>query len=141
MIRTGMSNSFYDVQALVRQGDPNSPSFVTIPLGSNLRTPPVNIGPRSTPNYDALANAAINTIPTGFGDIKVFAGQRDEGFYVDLGSGFDLLGLRPFNNAHLAPLPVSNGVDATAGYNVHSIAIQVPVQLLTANGQVSDRTD
>ncbi len=128
---------FYSVQALVRQGDPNNPSFVTIPLGSNLPTPPVNIGPRSTPNYETnLAEAAINTIPTGAGDVKVFAGQRDEGFYIDLGSIFDLLGLRPFNAAHLAPLPTSKGVDATAGYNVHSIAIQIPMQLLTASGQV-----
>ena len=30
-------------------------------LGTNLKTPPVNIGPRSTPNYDTLARAAVNT--------------------------------------------------------------------------------
>src|SRR6266571_2974878 len=52
-------------------------------LGSNLPTPPVNIGPRSTPNYADLANAAINTLSDGS---TVFAGQRDEAFYVDLGS-------------------------------------------------------
>ena len=126
---------FMDVTARIRQGDPNSPTFTTFTLGTNLPTPPVNIGPRSTPNYETnLAEPSISTIPTGAGDIKVFAGQRDEGFYVDLGSGFDLLGLRPFNNAHVAPRPVSNGVDATAGYNVHTIAVQLPTQLLTANG-------
>ncbi|MEK6279303.1 MAG: DUF4331 domain-containing protein [Acidobacteriota bacterium] len=126
---------FMDVTARIRQGDPNTPTFSTFVLGTNLPTPPVNIGPRSTPNYEtALAEPAISTIPTGAGDIKVFAGQRDEGFYVDLGSAFDLLGLRPFNNAHLAPLPVSNGVDATAGYNVHTIGIQIPTQLLTRTG-------
>ena len=90
---------------------------------------------RSTPNYESnLAEPSISTIPTGAGNILVFAGQRDEGFYVDLGSAFDLLGLRPFNAAHLAPLATSNGVDATAGYNVHTIAIQVPTQLLTQTG-------
>jgi hypothetical protein len=126
---------FMDVTARIRQGDPNTPTFTTFNLGTNLPTPPVNIGPRSTPNYETnLAEPSISTIPTGFGDIKVFAGQRDEGFYVDLGSAFDLLGLRPFNAAHLAPLPTSNGVDATAGYNVHTIAIQIPTQLLTATG-------
>jgi hypothetical protein len=126
---------FMDVTARIRQGDPNNPTFTTFSLGTNLPTPPVNIGPRSTPNYEtALAEPSISTIPTGAGDIKVFAGQRDEGFYVDLGSAFDLLGLRPFNNAHIAPRPVSNGVDATAGYNVHTIAIQLPTQLLTATG-------
>lgn len=122
---------FYDVQAQVRQGS----SFSTVNLGTNLPTPPVNIGPRSTPNYEtALAEPAINTIPTGAGDIKVFAGQRDEGFYVDLGSGFDLLGLRPFNTAHDISLPTSKGVDATAGFNVHTIAIQIPTSLLTVTG-------
>lgn len=126
---------FMSVTARIRQGDPNTPTFTTFVLGTNLPTPPVNIGPRSTPNYETnLAEASISTIPTGFGDIKVFAGQRDEGFYSDLGSIFDLLGLRPFNAAHLAPLPTSNGVDATAGYNVHTIGIQLPTQLLTASG-------
>ncbi|MBC7932542.1 MAG: DUF4331 domain-containing protein [Rubrivivax sp.] len=126
---------FVDVTALIRQGDPATPSFTTFVLGTNLPTPPVNIGPRSTPNYETnLAQPSISTIPTGVGDIKVFAGQRDEGFYVDLGSAFDLLGLRPFNSAHLAPLPNSKGVDATAGYNVHTIAIQIPTQLLTRTG-------
>ena len=126
---------FMDVTARIRQGDPNNPQFTTFSLGTNLPTPPVNIGPRSTPNYETnLAVPSITTIPTGAGNIKVFAGQRDEGFYSDLGSIFDLLGLRPFNPAHLAPLPASNGVDATAGYNVHTIAIQIPISLLTASG-------
>ncbi len=126
---------FMDVTALIRQGDPANPTFSTFVLGTNLPTPPVNIGPRSTPNYETnLAEPSISTVPTGVGDIKVFAGQREEGFYVDLGSAFDLLGLRPFNPAHLAPLPTSNGVDALAGSNVHTIAIQIPTQLLTRTG-------
>jgi hypothetical protein len=126
---------FMDVTARIRQGDPNNPTFTTFNLGTNLPTPPVNIGPRSTPNYETnLAEASISTIPTGMGNVRVFAGQRDEGFYIDTGSAFDLLGLRPFNSAHLAPLPNSNGVDFLAGYNVHSIAIQVPTGLLTATG-------
>lgn len=126
---------FMDVTALIRQGDPANPTFSTIVLGTNLPTPPVNVGVRSTPNYETnLAEPSISTVPTGFGDIKLFAGQRDEGFYVDLGSIFDLVGLRPFNSAHLAPLPVSNGVDSLAGSNVHTIGIQIPTQLLTRTG-------
>lgn len=123
---------FYDVVAMVRQGS----SFVPITLGRNLPTPPVNIGPRSTPNYEtALAEPSISTVPTGVGDIKFFAGQRDEGFIIDLGSIFDLLGLRPFNPNHIIPLDTSKGVDATAGYNVHSIAMQIPTSLITATGR------
>ena len=126
---------FMDVTALIRQGDPATPTFSTFVLGTNLPTPPVNVGVRSTPNYETnLAEASISTVPTGFGDIKLFAGQREEGFFVDLGSAFDLLGLRPFNSAHLAPLPTSRGVDALAGKNVHTIAIQIPTQLLTRTG-------
>lgn len=126
---------FMDVTALIRQGSAASPTFSTFVLGTNLPTPPVNIGPRSTPNYETnLAEPSISTIPTGAGNIRLFAGQRDDGFYVDLGSIFDLLGLRPFNSAHLAPLPNSRGVDALAGANVHTIAIQLPTQLLTRTG-------
>ena len=132
---------FMTVTAQVRQGDPNNPTFTAFTLGSNLPTPPVNIGPRSTPNYEtALAEPSISTINTGVGQVKVFAGQRDEGFYVDLGSTFDLLGERPFNSFHRAPLATSNGVDATAGYNVHTIALQVPTQLITSNGQLPTST-
>ena len=35
------------------------------------------------------------------GGIKVFAGQRAERFYVDLGSIFDLANLRPFQNCNV----------------------------------------
>ena len=75
-------------------------------LATNVPTPPVNIGPRSTPNYSQYTAASIKSLPGGG---KVFAGQRNDPFFVDLGSVFDLLGLRPINSAHLAPLPNTNG--------------------------------
>jgi len=103
-------------------------------LASGLSTPPDNIGPRSTPNYDALAAAAVHTLGND-GGAKVFAGQRDDPFFVDLGSVFDLAGLRPLNAAHAVKLPAAKGVDGVGGYNVHSIALQVPIARLTANGQ------
>ena len=99
-------------------------------LASGLPTPPVNIGPRSTPNYARVASQAVQRV----GDYKVFAGQRDDPFAVDLGSVFDLLGLRPLNGAHAIPLPTENGVDGLGGYNVHTLAIQVPITALTAGG-------
>jgi hypothetical protein len=103
-------------------------------LGDDLTTPPVNVGPRSTPNYAALAAAAVHSIDGG---IKVFAGQRDDPFYVDLGSIFDLAGLRPFNPAHIIPLPQANGVDDVSGFNTHTIAIQIPIsQLKGPKGQM-----
>src|SRR5579864_3026463 len=105
-------------------------SFAT--LGSGLPCPPCNIGPRSTPNYSALAAAAINTLGGG---ITVFAGQRAEEFFVDLGSIFDLGDLRPFQEAHVISTPAAPGVNATNGLNVHSIAIQVPISAVTRPGK------
>jgi len=109
-------------------------------LAEAMPCPPCNIGPRSTPNYAALPQAAVGRLRTGE---TVFAGQRDEGFFVDLGSIFDLGDLRPFENLHLIPSAAAPGVDATKGLNVHTIAIQLPKQHLTRDGSsptdVNDR--
>ena len=102
-------------------------------LGADLASPPVRIGPRSTPDYPTLADAAIHPLPNG---VKVFAGQRDEGFFVDVGSIFDLGALRPFGNLHLLPLPAMDGKDGTKGFNVHTIALQVPKTELTRGNSV-----
>jgi hypothetical protein len=104
-------------------------------IGENLPCPPCNIGPRSTPDYHALAAAAVQSLPSGE---VVFAGQRNEPFFVDLGAIFDLGDLRPFQNLHLIPTPAAPGVDATKAANVHTIAIQVPIATLTADGSVPE---
>jgi hypothetical protein len=110
----------------------------SVVLGSGLTSPPCNIGPLSTPNYSALAEAAVHDLGDG---VLVFAGQRAEGFYVDLGAIFDLGDLRPFEQLHTQfnlsipelqrPAP---GVNATRSVNVHTIALQVPKRHLTADG-------
>ena len=101
-------------------------------LGSDLPSTPVNIGPRSTPSYADLADAAIHDLGGG---MQVFAGQRDEGFFVDLGSIFDLATLRPFENLHLIPSAAAvAGRSRTEGFNVHTIAIQAPKSDLTSGG-------
>jgi hypothetical protein len=102
-------------------------------IGSGLASPPCNIGPRSTPDYASLAATAVTTLPSGE---TVFAGQRAEGFFVDLGSVFDLATLRPFQNLHLIPTAAADGVDALADVNVHTLAIQVPIAHLTRDGSV-----
>jgi hypothetical protein len=108
-------------------------------LGTDLPTPPVNIGPRSTPNYEAaLAQPTISSLPGGG---QVFAGQRADDFFVDLGSVFDLLGLRPLNTAHLIPRDASPGVDGLKGLNVHTIALQVPITEVSRNGDVPSVVD
>ena len=106
-------------------------------LGSNLPCPPCNVGILSTPHYEGrLGSKAVNTLANG---VKVFAGQRAEEFYVDLGSIFDLLNLRPFQQLNLfgkmAGLVSQPGVNATDRLNVHSIAIQVPKSQLVRPGR------
>ena len=100
-------------------------------LGENLLTPPVNIGPRSTPNYKNLAAQAIHSLGGGR---RVFVGQRADPFFVDLGSIFDLAGLRPFNQDHLIKLPMAGGMNGLQGLNVSTIAIEVPITDLTRDG-------
>ncbi len=101
-------------------------------IGKNLLCPPCNIGPRSTPNYASLASSAVYNLPDG---IKVFAGQRRDPFWVDLGSIFDLGTLRPVQNLHLIPSAAAAGVNALRAFSVHTIAVQVPMALLTADGE------
>ena len=90
-------------------------------LGTGLPTPPVNVGTRSTPNYGALAAQAVRELSDGS---RVFAGQRDDPFFVDL-NVFDLLAVPPAD---------INNFDALAGKNVHTIAIEVPMGRLTRTG-------
>lgn len=94
-------------------------------LGGGFRTPPPNIGPRVTPNYEQnLGQPAVNNLPNGG---KVFAGTRDEYFYIDLGA-FDALNLRSTG--------MSGGIDSTKGYNVSTIAVEVPISDLTSSRAV-----
>jgi hypothetical protein len=90
-------------------------------LARDLPTPPVNVGFRSVPNYDAVAAQAIRQLPD---NILVFAGQRDDPFFVDL-NVFDLLAVPPVD---------INNFDGLAGKNVHTVAIEVPIASVTANG-------
>ena len=112
---------YYSVTRMARGDRPRM-------LASRLTCPPVNIGPRSTPDYARFTDQAVHSIQGGR---KVFAGQRADGFHVDLGSIFDLGTLRPFQMAHLIPSATAVGVNGTQGLNVHSIAIQVPIRDLT----------
>ena len=89
------------------------------------KTPPNNIGPRSTPNYGALADNAI----VKKDGVSIFAGQRDDAFYGDIGAIFDLVGFRKGTGN------VGGGKDFFAGYGVHAIALQIPISELKAHEQ------
>jgi hypothetical protein len=87
------------------------------------KTPPNNIGPRSTPNYSSLV---ANSIVKKDG-VSIFAGQRDDAFYGDIGAIFDLLGFRKGTGN------MGGGKDFFAGYGVHAIALQIPISDLKAS--------
>lgn len=102
-------------------------------IGSELATAPPYIGPNSNidlETYDlGAAESAIHDLGDG---VRVFAGPRDEGFYLDINAIFDLLNISRADG--LAGLPFREPVDGTAGFNVNSIALQIPVAMLTADG-------
>ena len=106
------------------------------PTGASFQVAPANIGPKSTPNYAALADQAVFTLPNGGG--KVFAGPRDDSFFVDIAAIVDLLTLRPVQQLHKVPPAAASapGVDGLKGYNVHTIALQIPISQLVAGGNV-----
>jgi hypothetical protein len=100
--------------------------------GRRLLSPPNNIGPFSTPNYAQLAADAVYDIGGG---VRVFVGQRDDPFFVDLGAVFDGLQVRPVTGTLQDDNPArlgqpGGGRDALAGFNVHTIAIEIPIDQL-----------
>lgn len=94
---------------------------VSTVLGRDLPVPPVNLGSKSVPNYEAVSNEAIRTV----GGVTVFAGQVDDPFFVDIGSLIDGITIRK------VPGNAGGGVDGIAGYNTHALALQIPIQDLT----------
>ena len=102
-------------------------------LAKDLACPPCNVGKNSIPTYGPLTAEAVHQLGS---DSYVFAGQRADGFYVDLGSIFDLGDLRPFQPDFLLKGSAVAGINTLAGLNVHSIAIQVPIRSSPDDGKV-----
>lgn len=105
------------------------------PIVTNGAVPPANIGPRSIQNnvvglgavsYNALVQNAIATATTSE---KIYCGPADDPFFVDLAGAFDVGNFRPEGNS---TNPTKDGL---ARYNVHSIAIKVPISMLQKDGK------
>ena len=86
-------------------------------LTGTCTTPPANIGAKTTPNYHTLATGTICTLADG---TRLFAGQRDDAFFADIGDIFDLVAIRRGIGDS------GGGKDFFAGYAVHAIALQIP---------------
>ncbi len=102
---------------------------------TNGVVPPPNIGPRSIENspvglgvssYDVLVQQGIITATTGE---KAFCGPADDPFFVDLAGAFDLGNFRPEGN------DVNPTKDGTARFNVHSIVLKIPINMLQKDGK------
>ncbi|MGH9868461.1 MAG: DUF4331 domain-containing protein [Candidatus Polarisedimenticolia bacterium] len=125
---------------------------IRIPLrsedGRKLIAVPSNAGPRTMPVYDDLFAEGIVQLERG---IKVFAGTTDDAFWIDLGATFDSLNLRVIpdqdvnGNAGFGSTGIPGALtdqqdaaaanfvsDAVSGFNVNTIAIEVPIEALTA---------
>ncbi len=110
-------------------------------LAEGLFAVPSNIGPRTMPDYEELADDGIFPLSNGG---RVFAGQRDETFYIDLGATFDTLNFRaapilsPVQDGNDGANPFGN--DMFSGFNVNAIALEVPISDL-ANDVIDDVID
>jgi hypothetical protein len=119
-------------------------TVLTNTTGNPLFAVPSNVGPRTMPNYPALAAQGIYQLQDG---IKVFAGTVDDPFYIDLGAAFDSLNFRTaagggvLSAAADANDHVNTAPDYVSGYNVNTIAIQVPISMLTRTGIVEPATN
>jgi hypothetical protein len=96
--------------------------------------PPVNIGAKSTPKYAQLAADTTYRASLGGDKLRIFAGQRDDSFFVDL-QVFDLLTLR--GQAPPVGYAVGNNspVDSVSGFNAHAIVIELPISRLKCNNE------
>ena len=119
---------------------------VSSPLtnGAPLYAVPSNVGPRTMPDYPMLAQQGIYELGNG---IKVFAGTVDDPFYIDLGAAFDSLNFRAGAGGGVlsagadADDHTNTASDTVSGYNVNTIAIEVPIAMLTRTGTKVAATD
>lgn len=104
---------------------------------------PSNVGPRTMPDYEALFRQGIYDLGGG---VRVFAGTVDDPFFIDLGAAFDSLNFRMGIGGVLTPQVDADDThnyapDAVAGFNVNSIVLEVPITMLTVDGQLHPASD
>jgi len=132
-IRLGKENN--KTTYITEKSTDGGTTWTTIVTGGVV--PPPNIGPRSIQggaglgsSYNTLMTNAITTA-TGGGNETIFCGPTDDPFFVDLGGIFDLGETRAGGTGINAP------IDGVAKYNVHAIAIKVPIATLQKAGKTT----
>jgi Domain of unknown function (DUF4331) len=111
--------------------------------GQTLYAVPSNVGPRTMPDYNALFDQGIYSLAN---NVRVFAGTVDDPFFIDLGAALDSLNFRMGVGGVLTQAVDSDdknnyAPDTIAGYNVNSIVLEVPITMLTEDGQLHQAGD
>ena len=111
--------------------------------GQALYAVPTNVGPLTMPEYQQLFKQGIYDLGKG---VRVFAGTVDDPFYIDLGAAFDSLNFRMgvggvMPAAEDADDTHNYASDSVAGFNVNSIVLEVPITMLTVDGQLHPAGD
>ena len=106
--------------------------------GKTLYAVPSNVGPLTMPKYNELFTQGIYELGN---NVRVFAGTVDDPFYIDLGAAFDPFNFRMNAGGILSPPHDADDAhnyapDAVAGFNVNSIVLEVPIAMLTVDGQI-----
>lgn len=111
-------------------------------IGTNIPTPPPNVGARTTPLYNDGSGRPVSG-QTRFADLDLytrqavtplkggevaFAGERDDGFFADIAGIFDLLNPRIIAGGQLGQ--TGGGVDFFKGYDVLNYSLQIPLASL-----------
>jgi len=104
------------------------------PNNQGIATPHYNVGENgnnpakpgvtSAAQLDVYTSGAIASLSNGY---RSWAGQREDGFYGDVNSIFDLLNLRT---------GTANSFDSQSGYNMHTISLEIPVAELGGDQQI-----
>jgi len=101
-------------------------------VARDLPVAPPNIGPKTFPEYDNFVDAATRNLPGGG---KVFVGQRDDPFFVDLGATFDAINIREGTGNE------GGGKDDLSGYGTSAVVLQLPEGKVTRDGKEVDSAD
>jgi hypothetical protein len=117
-------NQLYDVWETTRNA---AGKVATKRIGKNLTASVNNPGPKSLPGYRGYFDSAVQGVDGG---IKVFAGPTDDPFFVDLGGIFDLVNIDKPGRPSIGFGNQGGGVDSLSRYNVHTIAMQIPIAAL-----------
>jgi hypothetical protein len=111
--------------------------------GETLYSVPSNVGPKTMPNYQSLFEQGIYSLSDG---IRVWAGTASDPFYIDLGATFDSVNYRSGVGPVLSPAVDADDThnyapDSVGGFNVNSIVLEVPIAMLTVDGEVHPASD